>query len=371
MSYIDRQENLRNILKSRSLDGVIIDDQTNLFYLTGLEMSSGRLLITAKASLLFVDNRYYEACQNQTAAQVYLTDKEPFSEILQTPDLNFIKTLGFDTENTSYKAFSDLEILMSKIKEQTSGRCNIKLVPVDNPVKILRMVKEAEEIKLLKNAGILGSLGFDYVISLLKVGIKEIEVVQELEIFWKKNGAKGIAFEPIIAFGPSSSMPHYRSGDRSLKNGDVVLIDIGVNLQHYQSDMTRTVFFGAPPEEISVIYPIVQRAQKLALEICKPGTLIKDIDEKAREFIQEQGYGENFTHGIGHGVGLEVHELPNMRYQTSLSTLELKPGMVITVEPGIYIPKIGGVRIEDTVVITETGYESLTNRPTDPQIITP
>lgn len=369
MHYIKRQENLRQILKSRSIDGLIIDDPINLFYLTGLEMSAGRLLVTTKNSLLFVDNRYYESCQNQTAAQVYLTDKEPFSEILLNPELNFIKTIGFDTENTSYKVFSDLEILMTKIKEQTSGRCNIKLIPLENPVKTLRMIKESEEIKLLKNAGVLGSLGFDYICSLLKVGIKEIEVVQELEIFWKKKGAKGIAFDPIIAFGSNSSMPHYRSGDRSLKNGDVVLIDIGVNLQHYQSDMTRTVFFGAPPEEISVIYPIVQRAQTLALEICKPGTLIKDIDKKAREFIQEQGYGENFTHGIGHGVGLEVHELPNMRYQTSLSSLELKPGMIITVEPGIYIPKVGGVRIEDTVVITETGYESLTNRPTDSRII--
>lgn len=369
MPYMNRQENLRLFLKSRSIDAIIIDDQINLFYLTGLEMSAGRLLLTTKSSMLFVDNRYYESCQNQNLAQVFLTDKNPFSEILQTPDLNFIKTIGFDTENTSYKVFTDLEILIAKIKEQTSGRCHIKLIPLDNPVKTIRMIKEPEEIKLLKNAGVLGSLGFDYICSILKVGMKEIEVVQELEIFWKKNGAKGIAFEPIIAFGPSSSMPHYRSSDRSLKLGDVVLIDIGVNLQHYQSDMTRTVFFGVPPDEISVIYPIVQRAQKLSLEICKPGTLIKDIDKTAREFIQEQGYGENFTHGIGHGIGLEVHELPNMRYQSSLSSLELKSGMVITIEPGIYIPKIGGVRIEDTVVITETGYESLTNRSTDPKII--
>jgi Xaa-Pro aminopeptidase len=369
MPYVQRQENVKQVLKSRSLDAFIIDDQTNLYYLTGLEMSAGRLLITTKNSALFVDNRYYEACQNQSSAEVFLTDKEPFSAVMLKPEYNFIKTLGFDSENTSYKAFTDLENLTVKLKEQSSGRSNIKLIALENPVKTLRMIKEPKEIELLKKAAILGSNGFDYVCSLLKTGVKEIEVSQKLEIFWKERGAKGPAFEPIIAFGKNSSMPHYRSGSAELKRGDVVLVDIGVNVDHYQSDMTRMVFFGQPLEQISVIHPIVQRAQQVALEICKPGTLIKDIDAKAREFIESQGYGENFTHGIGHGVGLDIHELPNMRFQSALSGLELKPGMVLTVEPGIYLPKIGGVRIEDTIVITDTGYESLTNRPTDPVIL--
>jgi len=371
MPYINRQENLKQFLKSKSIDAIIIEDKINLFYLTGLEMSAGTLLVTSKNSLLFVDNRYYESCQNQSSCQVYLSDKEPFSDILLTHEFNFIKTIAFDSENRSFKDFTELEILINKMKEQSNGRFNIKLIPLDNPVKRLRMIKEDAEIKLLQNAATLGSAGFDYICTLLKEGVKEIEIAQELEIFWKRNGAKSTAFEPIIAFGSNSSMPHYRSGNRALKSGDNVLIDIGVNLDHYQSDMTRMVFFGVPPEEISVIYPIVQRAQQLALDVCKPGTLTKDVDATARNFIQDQGYGENFTHGIGHGVGLEIHELPNMRYQMSLKSLELKPGMIITVEPGIYIPKIGGVRIEDTVVITDTGYESLTKRSTDPKIINP
>jgi Xaa-Pro aminopeptidase len=369
MPYVQRQENIRQILKNRSIEALIIDDPTNLFYLTGLEMSAGRLLITLKSSALFVDNRYYEACQNQLASQVFLTDKEPFSTYLLKPEFNFIKNLGFDSESTSYKSFTELEALVVKLKEQSSGRSNIKLVSLENPVKTLRMVKEPQEIELLKQAAILGSQGFDYVCTLLKPGVTEIEVSQKLEIFWKGQGAKGPAFEPIIAFGKNSSMPHYRSGNVELKQGDVVLVDIGVNLNNYQSDMTRMVFIGQPPEQISVIHPIVERAQQVALEICKPGTLIKDIDAIARQFIDSQDYGLNFTHGIGHGVGLDIHELPNMRFQSAFSSLELRPGMVLTVEPGIYLPRVGGVRIEDTIAITDTGYLSLTNRPTNAVIL--
>lgn len=369
MIYTKRQENLKNYLKDQSIDAILIDEPINLFYLTGQELSAGKLLVTTKSSILFVDNRYFEACQHLTCCEVLLSDNQRFYETLILPEFNFIKSLAFDAENTSYQNYSDLEVLTQKLKKQSSGRSCIKLIPLDNPVKALRMIKEPSEIKLLSEAAKLGSEGFDYICTLLKEGIKEIEVAEELEIFWKRKGAKKVAFDPIIAFGSNSSMPHYKSQNKALKKGDVILIDIGVNLDHYHSDMTRMVFFGTPPEQVSAIFPIVQRAQKLALEICKPGTLIQDIDAIAREFIQEQGYGDNFTHGIGHGVGLEIHELPSMRYQSSFSNLELKPGMVITVEPGIYLPKIGGVRIEDTIVITESGHDNLTKRATDPLII--
>ena len=370
MPYTNRQDNVRKLLKEKSIDVLIVDDPINLFYLTGLDVSMGRLLVTSKISLLFVDNRYFESCQKQSSCKVVLSDKNAFSEMLTNPDFNYLKTMAFDSENTPYKHFIELETLTHQLKDQTSGRCNIKLVPLDNPVKWIRMIKEPSELEILKEAANLGSRGFDKICTLLKVGVTEIEIAQELEIFWKREGAKTIAFDPIVAFGANSSMPHYKSSNCALKHGDIILMDIGVNVSNYHSDMTRMAFFGPPPEQISVIYPIVQRAQKLALEICKPGTLIKDIDATAREFISDQGYGEFFTHGIGHGVGLEIHELPTMRYQTALNAnLELQPGMVITIEPGIYLPKIGGVRIEDTVVITPNGHENLTNRTTDPVII--
>lgn len=371
MPFLKRQENLVQLLKSQGADAIIIDDPVNLFYLTGLDMSSGKLLITTRNNLLFADNRYYEMAAEKSPCRVVLSDKEPLSQFLLTPELNFIKNIAFDSENKSYKSFLELEVLFAKLKEQSSGRSNMKLLPLDNPVKELRMIKESEEIAILKQAADLGSLGYDHICSLLKEGVKEIELAEELEFFWKKRGGKKMAFDPIIAFGKNGSMPHYKSGETALKKGDAVLIDIGVTLQHYQSDMTRMVFFGTPHEQISIVHPIVQRAQSLSLNLCKPGTLIKDIDAAARDFITEQGYGENFSHGIGHGVGLEVHELPTMRYQSALNGLKLKPGMVLTIEPGIYIPKVGGVRIEDTVVITEDGYESLTKRPAEPFFVNP
>lgn len=369
MAYKDREENLKQRFKSLNIDALLVEDATNLFYLTGLELSSGQLLVTSRQSLLFVDNRYFELCQKLSPFKVILSDKEPLNQMLLTPDLQFIKNLGIDSESMSYQRYLELDQLNSKLKEQSSGRCNIKLIALNNPVKQLRSIKDADEIKMLKEAAILGSLGFDYVCTLLKTGIKEIEVARELEIFWKKKGSKSLSFDPIIAFGTNSSMPHYRSQEIELKKGDPVLIDIGVNYKHYQSDMTRMVFFGTPPEQISVIFPIVRRAQELALLSCKPGAVIGDIDAQARSFIESQGYGENFGHGLGHGVGLEIHELPMMRNKPPYNSVKLEPGMVVTIEPGIYLPNIGGVRIEDTILITEDGYESLTNRPTSPVII--
>jgi len=204
---------------------------------------------------------------------------------------------------------------------------------------------------------------------MLKEGISENELAIELEIFWKRRGSKAIAFDPIIAFGSNSSMPHYRVGQRKLNTGEAVLIDIGVNLNHYHSDMTRVVFFGDPDPKIASIYEIVLKAQELALENCRPGTPIAELDASARTYIEQKGYGENFTHSLGHGVGLEIHELPLIRSQSPGADTQLEEGMVVTIEPGIYLPGIGGVRIEDTVAITRDGYENLTNRSKELSII--
>lgn len=157
-------------------------------------------------------------------------------------------------------------------------------------------------------------------------------------------------------------MPHYRAGNTKLKQGMPILIDIGVNYRHYHSDMTRVVFLGEPDPKLKTIYHIVEKAQKEALQLCKPGTLIGELDRAARGYIESQGYGDHFGHGLGHGVGLEIHELPNVRNKPPFNSMVLLPGMVITIEPGIYIPDIGGVRIEDTIVITENGHENLTER---------
>lgn len=366
MLYEARIKKLQESLPSLGCDALIIEDPTNLYYLTGMSLSTGSLIVYGKGALLFVDGRYLEVCKKHSPVPVLLTENPPFKTQLTLSPLNEIKKLGFDTEKTTYKNYLQLKGWIEK-------GSSIKMIPLDAPVQPLRAVKDEEEIKLLKNAGTLGSEGFDFVCTLLKEGISEIEIATELEIFWKRKGGKAMAFDPIIAFGPNSSMPHYRCGPTPLKSGDVVLIDIGVNLNNYHSDMTRMAYFGTPDPRIEAIHAIVQQAQRAALDICVPGTTLGALDAAARDLIEAAGYGQYFTHSLGHGVGLDIHEYPTIRKSkpagsNPLSQVPLVPGMVITIEPGIYLPGIGGVRIEDTVVITQKGYDNFTNRPTAPFI---
>lgn len=351
MDYHHRIEKLQNSLKAYACNGLLIEEPVNLYYLTGQQLSGGNLLIFEKGALLCVDNRYIETCQKFAPCSVIQSEKTPLWDLVEC------SSLGFDAENTSFKRYEEL---------QKNLGAKAKLIPLDNPVKALRMIKDQAEIGLLREAAALGSQGFDYICSLLREGIKENEIALELEIFWKRRGSKSLAFDPIIAFGPNSSMPHYRAGQTQLKKGMPVLIDIGVNYQHYHSDMTRVVYFGEPDPKIRTIYAIVEKAQKAALSLCKPGTAIGKLDEAARGLIQAEGFGEFFNHSLGHGVGLEIHEAPTLRNKPPCKDRILDAGMVITIEPGIYLPGIGGVRIEDTILITENGHENLTKRPTTP-----
>lgn len=367
MSHALRIKIVQLFLKEAACDALLVDDPINLYYLTGMHLSEGKLLVCAKQSYLMVDSRYFELCKKQCSIPVLLASAHTFSDFL-SHDGRFIETLAFNNE-MSYKNYLQLQACLEDIIKKSETQRNLILKALENPIKILREIKDKEEIELLRQAAELGSQGFDFVCTLLKLGITEEEVANELEIFWKKRAAKGLAFAPIIAFGANGSMPHYRAGKAQLKKGDSVLIDIGVNLQNYHSDMTRVVFFGEPDARILEIYEIVKQAQSAALKLCKPGTLIGDLDKAAREIIAEKGYGEQFTHSLGHGVGLEVHELPVLRNTATYREVALQAGMVITIEPGIYLPEIGGVRLEDTVVITSEGHENLTRRSLDIMIL--
>lgn len=361
MNKQGRLENLQQILKKTSCDLFLVEDPTNLFYMTGFSLSTGFLLVHSQGAILMVDNRYYENCQKNSPFPVVLSDKTPWTSVVNR--LSNIRKIGFDSETTSFQRYQQLE------KEIALSPTPYQLIPFENPVKKLRAVKDSEEINFLQEAARLGSAGYDYVLGLLHDGITEKEIALELEIFWKKRGSKALAFDPIIAFGKNSSMPHYRAGDVKLAKGMTVLIDIGVNLEHYHSDMTRTVFFGDPQDKMKEIYHIVLDAQENALALCKPGILIGELDQAARNYIAEKGYGGNFGHSLGHGIGLEVHELPPIRNRPPANEIALQEGMVITIEPGIYLPDVGGVRIEDTIVITGNGHKNLTNRPKELIII--
>lgn len=365
MIYKNRLHRLQETLHSAACDAILIEDKTNLYYLTGLDLSAGKLLVHSQGALLFVDNRYFELCQKSSPFPVRPLDNPKFEEQLAGPEFSFILTLAFDSDTTTYKNYEQLLKLTDAV---SAARPDLPLAlrPLDMPIKHLRTIKDKTEITTLRKAAELGSKGFDFLCSFLKEGVTEQEAAIELEIFWKRLGSKALAFDPIIAFGANSSMPHYRAGETKLRPGDIILIDIGVNYQHYHSDMTRVAFFGPPNPQLLSIHSIVESAQKAALELCRPGTTIGALDSAARDIIASHGYGPNFTHSLGHGVGLDIHEFPTIRNASPMNALCLQPGMVITIEPGIYLPGIGGVRIEDTVLITDNGHENLTQRKTAP-----
>ena len=358
MSYAERLKGVQTILSKNKIDALLIDHPKDLLYLTGIELSAGKLLATRNGAHLLVDGRYIEKCKRESPIPVILAQDNSLQELLASPNL---EKIGFDSEQTSFKAYKDLDKIIFQINKIDNK--NLNLVPIDNPIKQLRSIKDATELRLMNEAAILGSEGFDYVCLLLKEGITEAEVALKLEIFWKERGGKSVAFDPIIAFGPNSSMPHYRAGNVKLTKGQPVLIDIGVTLKNYHSDMTRTLFFGPPDPKLIEIYDIVKEAQQKALDLCKPGISVGALDEAARKLIASKGYGENFSHSLGHGIGLDVHEYPIIRNKSPYKEQVLEPRMVITIEPGIYLPDIGGVRIEDTIVITKGGYINLTKRP--------
>lgn len=349
-----RLQKLQSLLPSLDCDAIVITNPIDLYYLLGISLSLGYLLVTPKNAQLIVDGRYFEMCQQKTQIAVIPSEKSPFPNLLTDPSYRSIKTLGFDQDKTYFQTYTRWKDALPQVT----------LKPIQSPVADLRLIKDPSEIELLREAAVLGSQGFDFVCNLLQEGVSEKEMALELEIFWKRSGGEGTSFDPIIAFGSHSSMPHYRAGTGRLQRGDPVLIDIGVTKASYHSDMTRTVFFGAPSEQLSTIYEVVREAQNKALEIAKPGTTIGALDRAARDFIESKGYGEYFTHSLGHGIGLEVHESPIIRDKAPYNQMTLKSGMAITIEPGIYLAGIGGIRIEDTIIITDKGFESLTQRPT-------
>lgn len=325
-------------------DAILIENPLDIFYLTGVHLSLGKLIILKDASYLIVDNRYYESCKKNPNFTTLSLENTDMQELLKD-----LSKLSFDSEYTSYDRFLQLKEL------------GIDLIPLKNPVLSIRKVKDPLELIALKQAAHLCYEGYNHAKSLLKVGVSEEFIAKELEIFWLKNGGSGLSFDPIIAFGKNSSMPHYRAGKTLLKENDIVLIDIGVKKDEYHSDMTRTFFFGTPDEKLQHIHDIVDTAKKKALDLCRPGTTVGDLDKAARDYITEQGFGEFFLHSLGHGIGLEVHESPILRNKAPYKDMVLEEGMAITIEPGIYLAGIGGVRLEDTILITKEAYENITD----------
>jgi Xaa-Pro aminopeptidase len=258
------------------------------------------------------------------------------------------KTVGYDP-------FHVVEGHIVGVKKASSNK--VKWVPVPSATTAQRIKKDAKEVKALRKAGNLVARGFSHIKRIARPGMRECDLAAEFEAYIRKNGATKTSFDSIVAAGENAAYPHYITGERKLLKNDIVLCDIGALTDGYCSDLTRTFFLGSITPLGRKIYDIVARAQRLAIEAIKPGVKTALIDRIARDEIERAGYGRRFIHSTGHGVGVEIHEAP---WVGPTSTETLEPGMIITVEPGIYLQGWGGVRIEDTLLVTEKGYEVLT-----------
>jgi Xaa-Pro aminopeptidase len=324
------------------VEGFVIENPTDLTYFSGLKLSRGRLLVGPKTATLFVDGRYKEIAKKGSPYPVKDLTENALKESLAK--LKGTIKFGFDTSLT---VAGHRELKKAFVKRTFKG--------IDRPTLAVRMVKDRNELMLLQKSADLLWKGFQHIRKKLKVGVREGELALEFEFYVKKLGAEALSFNPVIAFGENSALPHHHSGPRKLKWGDVVLMDIGVVLNGYASDMTRTVFFGEVPKRIQEIYKLVRKAHQAALNVCRDGAPVALLDTVARERMGKEE--KHFIHALGHGIGLDVHESPRVSVKSTKEILQ--EGMVITIEPGIYLPGIGGVRYEDMVVITKTGYRNL------------
>jgi Xaa-Pro aminopeptidase len=351
MNYLKRNQSLREKLLEIELDGILVTRPENIFYLIGIDNIEGIYFLYPEGATLFTDFRYFN----------YLKEKDSLFEIIQcehwTKDMsawlkkNRFKKIGFESGYITMKAFNNWK----------AGFLDITLIPCGDFVEDLRLIKDRfEQEQIRKSTQILGEVT-NKVSEILKntSGITERDLAIELDYIMKKAGAQRSAFDIIAATGKRSAFPHSSPTDNIIENEDLLLIDCGVIYMGYHSDMTRVmVLKDTPNSKIQEIYDIVREAQKAAISLVSPGVSAKDIDHAAREIIKDAGFEDCFGHGTGHGVGLMIHEEPKIN-KTSESIL--KKGMVFTIEPGIYLENEFGVRWEDMVLVTDDGYEYLTD----------
>jgi Xaa-Pro aminopeptidase len=347
----DRVNRLKKLMNEEGLEGLLIDSAINRYYLTGFTGTTGRVLITNRNNYFITDFRYSEQAREEIREfEILEINKKQVEEIAKKIKKEGIKHLGFESRVVSYHQFVEYS-------EQFSG---IELIPTLDLVAGLRLLKDQDEIERVKKAVEITDQAFAHICSFIKPGLTEREVALELEFFLKRKGAERNAFDFIVASGKRSSLPHGIASNKRLEKGDFITMDFGAVYQGYCSDMTRTVILGKPDHRQREIYNLVLRAQLEVIHKVRPGMECKEADALARDIITAASYGRNFGHSLGHGVGLEIHENPRVSYN---SEEVLKSGMLITDEPGIYIPDWGGVRIEDDLLMTENGCEVLNSSP--------
>jgi Xaa-Pro aminopeptidase len=346
-----RLDKLRPTLAEQELDAMLISQAENRRYLSGFTGSAGQLIITAQEAILATDFRYYEQMGREAPDFQLAKIKTRFEDLLPelVSDLG-IGRLGFESEHVS----------VHQLHLWGQATDNVEWVPQRETVERLRAVKDGGELEALRRSVALTDAAFAHLLGLLEPGMTEEGVAWEIEAYMRTHGATKVAFSLIVAAGPNGALPHASPGNHPIAEGEPIVIDIGCVVDGYCSDMTRTLCLGKPASRYLEVWEIVQRAQETAEAQIRAGMTGVEADATAREVIEQAGYGDRFGHGLGHGVGLAVHEMPGASPRVDKV---LEAGMVLTVEPGIYLPGEFGVRIEDLVIIREEGVEVLTQSP--------
>jgi len=345
-----RIEALQEVLRGRDLPGLLITKQENVRYISGFTGSSGACLITGEHAYFVTDFRYTEQAADQIKGM----------EIVQI-DRSIPDTIGELIAGARVRAVGvekdSLTLALFELYDQATA---VELVPTSGIVENLRLIKDSSEIKMVKEAVGIADAAFHHILTYIRPGVTELDVSNELEFFMRKQGAASSSFDIIVASGHRSALPHGVASAKVIESGELVTLDFGALLNGYVSDITRTVAVGEISDELRKIYDTVLRAQIAGVEGLRPGITGIEADALTRDIIKDAGYGDYFGHSTGHGIGLEVHEGPGLSFR---SETKLEPGMIVTVEPGIYVPQVGGCRIEDDVLITESGREILTSSP--------
>ena len=336
-------------MQSENLDAIIITNLKNIYYLSAFWGTAGTILVTQKAQYLLTDSRYSIAAREAAVDFEIVETREAFVEIAKLLKKEGVSQVGFE-DGVTYAEFQTMQ-------HQLAG---LTLHATTSFIETQRQIKSPSEIATIKKACAISDQAFNDLLKFVEPGKTEIEIANFLDFKMRDLGASGISFNTIVASGKRSALPHGRATHKPIEFGDTVTVDFGCYYDHYASDMTRTFFVGEVSPKMQEIYHVVQQAQQAVTNISAPGLTYADYDRAARDMIETAGYGEAFSHGIGHGLGLDVHEIP---YFSKTSQECLAEHMVITNEPGIYLENIGGVRIEDDLHITSQGVEVLTLAP--------
>ena len=339
----------QSAFKDGKFDFFLIFNSFNLTYFTGFSGAAALIIPEQGENVLYVAGVNYEQAKAETSGLTVellkrgenLMEKIANQTVPKKPSKFAVDTVPIESWRALAKAFDGEE----------------KLEPVNNVIREMRKIKDKEEIQRIREACNLSSIGMQVAFEIIRPGLKEKQVAAEIEYAMRKKGSDGTSFDTIIASGAASAFPHGSCSDRTIREGDLVVVDLGATYNLYRSDMTRTFTAGKPSEKQNKIYETVKLAHQKAFQTIKPNIPVKEVDAAARQTIEAGGYGEFFVHNLGHGVGLEIHEAPTVSPDSKdiLST-----GNVITDEPGIYLPGYGGIRIEDTVLVTRDGVEKLT-----------